>query len=298
MSASVRVPHPESAVTGNQVMASTEAYLRRCKLAPNTVKAYLRQCSAYLSWVTQHREDPADVFADVVGAESAVASWRRDLIASRRSPATVNQALAAVTLLYEHGAGIRIHVKRARVDKPGEPDALTTKEQSKLERSADRHGQRDAALIFVLLYSGARAEECARLECADIAITARTGQVRLHGKGDEVRTVPLPAPARQRLSAWLVQRGTDPGPLWPGQRGRLTTSGLAQVVIAIGEDAGLTGLRPHRLRHTYATRLRQGGADPAQVQALLGHSSLDTTARYFRAGKAERAEVIERIFER
>ena len=59
----------------------------------------------------------------------------------------------------------------------------------------------------------------------------------------------------------------------------------------------MPGLRPHRLRHTYATRLRQGGADPAQVQALLGHASLETTARYFRAGTAEQAAVIERIFE-
>ena len=45
-----------------------------------------------------------------------------------------------------------------------------------------------------------------------------------------------------------------------------------------------------------ATRLRQGGADPAQIQAMLGHASFDTAARYFRAGSAENAEVVERIF--
>lgn len=48
---------------------------------------------------------------------------------------------------------------------------------------------------------------------------------------------------------------------------------------------------------TYATRLRQGGADPAQVQALLGHASIDTAARYFRSGTAENAAVIEPIFD-
>jgi integrase len=69
------------------------------------------------------------------------------------------------------------------------------------------------------------------------------------------------------------------------------------VLAAAGAAAGLPGLRPHRLRHTYATRLRQGCADPAQVQALLGHTSLDTTARYFRAGTAEQADVVERIFQ-
>ncbi|WP_017620610.1 tyrosine-type recombinase/integrase [Nocardiopsis gilva] len=50
-------------------------------------------------------------------------------------------------------------------------------------------------------------------------------------------------------------------------------------------------------RHTYGTRLRQDGADIAQVQAALGHASLDTSARYFRAGTAETTAVIERVFD-
>ncbi|MGP3960915.1 tyrosine-type recombinase/integrase [Nonomuraea sp. 3N208] len=158
-------------------------------------------------------------------------------------------------------------------------------------------GDRDAAIIAVLLYAGAREEECVRLEVDDIAITARTGTVRLHGKGDQVRTVPIPPTARARISAWLDIRGRQPGPLWIGQRGALTISGIVQVVLAVGDDAKLPGLRPHRLRHTYATRLREGGADVAQVQALLGHASLDTSARYFRAGTTEQAAVVNRVFD-
>ena len=142
---------------------------------------------------------------------------------------------------------------------------------------------------------GARVEECARLDAEDFAITARTGEVRLHGKGDEVRFVPLSRRARELVSAWLDVRGRNPGPIWTGQRGPLTISGLTQVVLAAGDDAGIPGLRPHRCRHTFATRLRQGGADPAQVQALLGHASIGTAARYFRAGSAENAEVIEHV---
>ena len=55
-------------------------------------------------------------------------------------------------------------------------------------------------------------------------------------------------------------------------------------------------MAPHRLRHTNATRLRQGGVDPAHVQALLGHASLDTTGRYFWAGTVEQAAVVEAVF--
>jgi integrase len=77
--------------------------------------------------------------------------------------------------------------------------------------------------------------------------------------------------------AWLGERGREPGPLWTGQRGVLTDSGNPGV-LAVGDEARITGLRPHRLRHTFATSLRQCGADPSQVQSLLGHASLDTSA--------------------
>ena len=217
------------------------------------------------------------------------------MLTARASPSTVNQALAAVTLMYEQ-AGLRIAVKRVRIPRPGEPDALTRQQEAALRRAAARRGPRDAAIIAVLLDTGARVEECARLDAEDFAITARTGEVRLHGKGDEVRSVPLSRRARELVSAWLDVRGRHPGPAWTGQRGPLTISGITQVVLAAGDDAGIPGLRPHRCRHTFATRLRQGGADPAQVQALLGHASIDTAARYFRSGSAENAEVIERVF--
>jgi integrase/recombinase XerC len=290
-------PAASLTAAAEQALAAVHRHLGRCKLAPNTVKAYRRQTIAYVSWLASDTADHPDAFADTVGAEAAVTAWRRHLIRDKASPASVNQALAAVTLLYEH-AGLRVAVKRARVPRPGEPDALTPAQQGAVERAATRRGARDAAVLAVLLYAGAREEECARLDAEDIAITARTGTIRLHGKGDQVRTIPLPKVARDRLTSWLDKRGRHPGPLWPGIRGPLTISGIVQVVLAVGDDAGIPGLRPHRCRHTYATRLRQGGADVAQVQALLGHASLDTSARYFRAGTAETTAVIERVFDR
>jgi len=278
-----------------EALAAVSRHLDRCKLAARTVRAYKRQASAYVEWLAANVSAHGDAFADLVGAEGAVTAWKRDMITARSSPSTVNQALAAVTLMYEQ-AGLRIAVKRVRIPKPGEPDALTRQEEAALRRAAARRGPRDSAVIAVLLDTGARVEECARLDAEDFAITARTGEVRLHGKGDEVRSVPLSKRARELVSAWLDVRGRHPGPVWTGQRGPLTISGITQVVLAVGDDAGIPGLRPHRCRHTFATRLRQGGADPAQVQALLGHASIDTAARYFRSGSAENAAVIERIF--
>ncbi|MGI8312868.1 hypothetical protein [Saccharopolyspora hattusasensis] len=94
----------------------------------------------------KHAQDHPDAFADVVGAEAAVTAWRRSLPRAKASPSTLNQALASVTLLYENGAQMRIQVKRARVPRPGEPDALTPHQQGKVERAADRRGARGAAI--------------------------------------------------------------------------------------------------------------------------------------------------------
>jgi integrase len=167
-----------------------------------------------------------DAFTDLVGAEGAVTSWKRDMLAARASASTVNQALAAVTLMYAQ-AGLRISVKRVRIPRPGEPDALTRQQEAALRRAAARRGPRDAAIIAVLLDTGARVEECARLEVEDFAITARTGEVRLHGKGDEVRYAPLARRARDLVSAWLDVRGRHPGPIWTGQRGIIRSQAAA-----------------------------------------------------------------------
>lgn len=297
MTADVVRLHAEPPRAADTALAAIDRYLNRCGLADHTVKAYRRQCAGYVAWLAEHAEDHPDAFTDQVGADAAVTSWRRHLLRQRRSPATVNQALAAVTLMYEHAAQLRVAVKRARVPRPGEPDALTERQQGAVTRAADRRSARDAALVAVLLYTGARVEECARLDVEDVALTTRTGDVRLLGKGDQVRKVPLPAPARDRLRAWFQVRGAEPGPLWTGQRGRLTTSGITKVILTVGQLGGVPGLRPHRLRHTYATRLRQRGVDPAQVQALLGHAHHESTARYYRAGSAETADAVERAFE-
>jgi integrase len=288
-------PAGDAAAAAGAALAAVSRHLDRCKLAARTVQAYKRQSAAYADWLAANADAHGDAFADLVGAEGAVTAWKRDMLTARSSPATVNQALAAVTLMYEQ-ADLRIAVKRVRISRPGEPDALTRQQEAALRRSAARRGPRDAAIIAVLLDTGARVEECARLDVEDFAITARTGEVRLHGKGDEVRSVPLSKPAREQVSAWLDVRGRHPGPSWTGQRGPLTIFGITQVVLAAGTDASIPGLRPHRCRHTFATRLRQGGADPAQVQAMLGHASIDTSARYFRSGSAENAAVIERVF--
>ncbi|GIH25905.1 tyrosine recombinase XerD [Acrocarpospora phusangensis] len=284
------VPLRGRMTTPAEAAARLDAYLDRCALAANTVTAYRRQVRAYLAWLGEHLARHSDAFVDRVGAEAAAAAWQRTLLADA-APATVNQALAAVALLYEVGASMRIKVKNARNPRPA-PEALTSGQEAALRRAADERGPRDSAIIAVLLGTGARVEEAALLRVPDVT----AGTCLLRGKDGLVRAMPLPVAARDRMSAWLVARADllaaqprladaaaagDDG-LWIGTRGVLTATGLTDVVRSCGTAAGLAGLRPYTLRHTFATRLREQGADPADIKELLGNKSLGSAVRYFR----------------
>lgn len=280
--------------TAGDALAALDRHLARCKLAEKSAKAYRRWAVEFVSWpgLVDHR----DAFQDQTGAEAAVHAWRRHLLGERKlSPAATNQALVAVKLMYQV-CRITARAQRAREPKAGAPKALTRAQEGAVRRAADRRGPRDAAIVAVLLGAGARVAECARLQLDDVAVTARTGEVRLFGKGDQVRTVPVVAPVPDRLSTWLREHPGDTA-LWPGQRGPMTVEGITKVVLAAGAAAGMSGLRPHALRHTYATRLREGGMDVAQIQALMGHTSIETTARYFRAGAVELAAAVEKALD-
>ncbi len=106
------------------------------------------RAGAYALCLAEHASTHPDVFVDQVGAEAAVTAWRRHFIATKASPSTVNQALAAVDLLYEVGAGLRLKVDRARVPRPRR--ALTRSHGRSRGRSS---GPPTAAMVPVLLYT-------------------------------------------------------------------------------------------------------------------------------------------------
>ena len=94
-------PEGGGAQAAAEALAALGRHLDRCKLAARTVRAYKRQSAAYAAWLAANAGAHGDAFADLVGAEGAVTAWKRDMLAARARASTVNQALAAVTLMYE-----------------------------------------------------------------------------------------------------------------------------------------------------------------------------------------------------
>ncbi|WP_370893263.1 site-specific tyrosine recombinase XerD [Janibacter sp. GXQ6167] len=149
---------------------------------------------------------------------------------------------------------------------------------------------RDRALLEVLYASGARVSEAIGIDLDDLDLDReRGGSVRLVGKGDKERVVPLGSYAVAAIEAWLVQgrpdlaaKGVGGPALFLGQRGRRLSRQAAWAAIQqAAERAQISAhLSPHTLRHSFATHLLEGGADVRVVQELLGHASVTTTQIY------------------
>ena len=154
------------------------------------------------------------------------------------------------------------------------------------------------AILSVLIFSGLRRQECLDLHIADY--DQREGYLYVrHGKGDKARTVYLPDVARHALDDWLLQRPTDSEQLYLfmlDRHRRVGHEALRSIVEEVKSIAGLRGgpnIKPHSLRHFYATHLLKSGADLESIRRLLGHSDLRTTSIYLHADEGRLKEVAQ-----
>jgi integrase/recombinase XerC len=141
---------------------------------------------------------------------------------------------------------------------------------------------RDRAILELLYSSGLRVSELTGLNVEGLDL--RENLVRVLGKGNKERIVPVGAKAHAALAAYLEARGLvgDEAPLFVNHRGgRLTPRSVQRHLKTRLLKAGvLKDISPHALRHSFATHLLDGGADLRAIQELLGHASLSTTQRY------------------
>jgi integrase/recombinase XerD len=155
-------------------------------------------------------------------------------------------------------------------------------------------GRRDAAMIELAYASGLRVSELVTIALADVNLNQ--GFVRVTGKGNKTRLVPLHAAAVTRLQNVLAERAAwvrDPSEraLFLTERGRpMTRQGFWKLLRGYARRAGVrlpTGdISPHKLRHSFATHLVERGADLRAVQAMLGHADISTTEIYTHVSRA------------
>ncbi len=261
--AAVHLPAAEAAVLDDY----TEA-LRSAPLSDQTRSTYASKVRQFLAWLASAGLD-SDPLTSADGRDWAARDYRAHLQAVlKRSPATVNNGLAAVDDFYiRHRLG---PANAARVEIPAAaPRALDTSAQVRYLRAVQAcPSPRAQALALVPFYAGARISEIVALDLDDLARSVRKGALKIYGKGERVRKVPIHPRLHTALTGWLSERtdwpGADHSPaLFLNQRGqRLSVRGAHEIVTAIAAAAGLEDdATVHVLRHTFATTLVRGGTD-------------------------------------
>jgi integrase/recombinase XerC len=223
-------------------------------------------------------------------ARQATSGMARTTLARRAAAARTFTAWLARTGRVEADAGALLATPRSGRPLPG---VLRQDEASALldvaARAADEErptAVRDVAMLEVLYASGIRVSELCGLDTGDVDWARRV--IRVLGKGDRERVVPLGNPAIRAIQRWLDEArpgmlGLSSGAaLFLGARGgRIDPRTVRRVVHELlAHVPGAPDLGPHGLRHSAATHLIEGGADLRTVQELLGHATLATTQIY------------------
>ncbi|MGX0891163.1 site-specific recombinase XerD [Pseudomonas sp. ADAK2 TE3594] len=267
---------------------------------PRTRRAYQNDLQDFCSFVGL---SGAEEFRAVTRAH--VLAWRADLEQRGLAGATIRRKLAALASFFDHllesnavAGGNPVHgVKRPKIDSSeGKTPALGDHQAKALLDAPDPDtlkGQRDRAILAVLLYHGLRREEAALLKVADILERRGIKHLRIHGKGGKLRFVPLHPVAAERIYTYLKNSGhqldNPKAPLFKPLRGRQTgarisANGLYAMVGDYAKAAGIdvAELGVHGLRATAATNALEHEADIAMVQVWLGHANTSTTRMYDR----------------
>jgi site-specific recombinase XerD len=274
--------------------------------AEKTWRAYRSDLNLFASWFTQTTGDP---FAADKLTRIDVRDYKQRLLAVEgKAAATVNRRLAALRAfcLWAKRQGLLSDLPTEGItDVPvprQAPKALDARTIDKvLRRSAQSGNRRDHAILMTLRHTGIRVAELCDLRIGDVVTSERKGTLTVRaGKGMKQRTVPLNADVRKVIATYLDQErpGADPGEsLFISRRttGRLTEKAVRGLAAKYGYQAMVDDAHPHAFRHSFATDLLRKGVPLTAVGALLGHESLQSTARYTQPSARDLRDAVQQL---
>ena len=257
-----------------------------------TVRNYRRDLERFAAWMDMAVFDPRRVTSDDVRAWIIQRTEREGV-----SPQSMNRELSSLRAFFRwalsHGAVDRdiMHgLSALRTSRRLPSFVPETRMHAVVEdcsaTPADFVTERDHLIILLLYTCGLRLSELVSINRGDFMDDFRA--LRIRGKGDKERIVPLKESVRAKILHHLatIDRQnicfSEEKPLILSQKGRrISRSGVYRVVQRTLTEAGVQGKKsPHVLRHTFATHLMNGGADLREIQELMGHASLEATQVY------------------
>ena len=286
-------------LAGKRSANTRTAYARDLGITPQ------RRTGQAPSWLAWCRAEGIHPVTGVTGLH--VASYARQLATAELSPATAARRLTAVTGWYAWLArrghiavSPAVGIARPRVPPAGRAGPDLTRDQAlELLRAADAapgpQRARTAALVAVLLFTGARVSEVIGADVEDLGIERGRRVLRVTREDGRRRSLTLAGPAASRIDAYLAQR---PGQ-WPPEQpspprsvlfatatgGRLYAADVWRVVRRLATQAGFPDhlachLGPEAMRHSFATLYLDAGGSLRDLQKVMGHADMRTTRRY------------------
>jgi integrase/recombinase XerD len=262
--------------------------------SPHTVSAYRHDLDEYVTFLAQRSiTTPDQVTRDDV---TAYVGWLRT---KGLAPSTIERRVAAIKGFHKFlvREAVTENHPTARLPLPKVPDRLPDVISiDDVDRLLGQPfpdgpvGLRDRALLETLYGCGLRVSELTGLDVTDIDLPE--GFIRVVGKGDKERVVPVAGMASHALDAYLkhgryhlrakrsIAVADDSAVFLNARGGRLSRRGVFSIVRTYGARVGLETLHPHALRHSFATHLLEGGADLRALQEMLGHADISTTQVY------------------
>ena len=272
----------------------------------HTLAAYRRAVNHFVAWSEMlygQNFDPAKI----IGRD--VRDWKaHQQTVEKAAPATINQRLVALSCFFTWAVrqglaqedptqdvnSIRLHQRQ--------PQGLSKRDLRRLLRAVHASGNvRDIAMLEVLGGTGLRVGELLALQMGDVEIGERSGKLTVRqGKHGGFREIPLTRDVRHALEAYLEEHREKDNPeagLWIGTRGPLSNrSSVVRILDKYAYLAQIEPVKPHALRHTFATRYLEANPDDLRgLAALLGHANLNTVMIYTEPGIDDLAERMERV---
>jgi len=285
-----------SSTAFDEMRSAFERYLEAERnLSVHTIRAYLGDLDSFLDHL--ERLDVTD-FATLELAH--IRSWLANQQVKGGARTTLSRRATSIRLFTKwatkkeylpRDVGATLATPKGARTLPG---VLTVTDATlAMDAMASRVGEedgpiskRDAAMLEILYASGARVSELCGLDLEDIDYERQT--IRVLGKGNKERTIPIGKPAMRALESWLKE-GREPlagakseRAIFLGLRGKRIDQRTVRTMVyhALAALDGAEKMGPHALRHSAATHLLEGGADLRTVQEILGHASLATTQIY------------------
>mgnify|MGYP001489888048 FL=1 len=270
-------------------------------VSPQTIDAYKRDINQYLGYLND---------SGIKNLSKIKSNHIRDYIRvlndGGMAPASISRIISSIRSYHKYLSSENILDKNPVlvINNPKLPkklpDVLSEREISLIIGSIDESSQfyqRDKAIIEMLYSCGIRVSEICNLEMSNLFLEDEL--IRVMGKGNKERLLPLGNRSRIYLDNYLLNsrlkyiKKTKSSFVFVSRNGNQLTRAMVNIILNKWVD--ISGLRksvsPHKLRHSFATHLLEGGADLRFVQALLGHSDISTTQIYTHLDKHHLKEV-------